>query len=864
MTIHWEHPWVLWALLALPFVWVATRLPCRSDRPGFRMASATVRAILLMLLIFALAGPYSVARRTHAEPPVVAFLVDYSNSVGTDAEGVTEALSRYRAALPAETNVAELAFGGTVEPMAKADSVHRDETDIAAALRAARTVYPECLNRQAILFSDGRSTRGDPERIARELQAAGARVHACPIGTPGPRGPRIVSLTPPSSTTVGQPARAELRLASDWPAELIVQVMDPSGMEQQRETVTLESDRVMALTVQPRWRGAQEWKVVVTDPSASPPMAMSACLPFYAVGAPRVMILDPAPEELGYLRAALESLRLEWEVRSLDQLPSQLHEYDSFDAVVFSDWPGPLLTAEQANALSTFVRRRGGGLLFLGGTRVLPRQWHGSAVEALLPVTFEPEPRKREAPLPRSHVCFIIDRSGSMAGGELDMVKLAFARCMESLPQEAQVSVIAFDTVAQPILQQRPILEKADLIRAVNAIRSGGGTRMGPAVQDGVHLLTATDQARYMIILTDGQTSDEADKGLWQFLAEQMRQSDIRVTGIGIGFGASPRVLKFLAVSTGGEYHFCQDVSDVPAVFLRQAQTITREAEQRAEAFKPQPGPEAAAVRSIAASALPELDGCVSVEARRDPLVQVHLLRDERRALLASWYCGLGRVVAFTSDAKSHWASRWVASPGTAPFWAEIVRWVMSDTRPFRAVMEPRVTGEHVRILVRVVEAESETPASGLRGTGSIEPLGDESGSTTPMVCREMRPGLYEFTGRCRGRETNRCQMRLTAGAEMAVDLTALVRSQQTAELAATGPDLSALESIVREGGGVLDPAPKQVAEYAAASAPHEIIRSSPHWPLLALLAVLLWPVDVAVRRLAGRAPRPSPGPIGV
>jgi hypothetical protein len=188
----------------------------------------------------------------------------------------------------------------------------------------------------------------------------------------------------------------------------------------------------------------------------------------------------------------------------------------------------------------------------------------------------------------------------------------------------------------------------------------------------------------------------------------------------------------------------------------------------------------------------------------------------------------------------------------------------MSDTRPFRAVMEPRVTGEHVRILVRVVEAESETPASGLRGTGSIEPLGDESGSTTPMVCREMRPGLYEFTGRCRGRETNRCQMRLTAGAEMAVDLTALVRSQQTAELAATGPDLSALESIVREGGGVLDPAPKQVAEYAAASAPHEIIRSSPHWPLLALLAVLLWPVDVAVRRLAGRAPRPSPGPIGV
>lgn len=862
MTIQWQHPWVLWALLVVPSVWMAARLTRAQASRWSSVASAPIRGIILALLILALAEPHTMDRRTGTEPPVVVFLVDHSNSVGADVEAATPVLARYREALPAGTYVEELAFAGTVAPKGKLDSVNADETDIAEALRASRTVYSECQNRQVILISDGRSTSGDPTSIARELQAAGTRVHACPIGTPTPRGPRIASLTPPPFTAVGQPARAELRLASDWPAELIVQVMDASGIEQQHSTVAVKGDRVMMLTVQPHWRGVQEWKVVVTDSSSSPPTAMSASLPFYAVGAPRVMVLDSAPEELGYLQAALEPLQLELDVRSLSQLPSQLHEYDPYDAVLFSDWPAPILTADQAGALSDYVRKRGGGLLFLGGTRVQPKQWHASAVEALLPVTFEPEPRKREAPLPPSHVCFVIDRSGSMAGGKLEMVKLAFARCMNSLPKGAHVSVIAFDYAAYEIVRQRPLSEKEDLIRAVNAIGIGGGTLMGPAISDGVQLLKSEDQARYMVILTDGQTGDEGDIGLWQYLAEQMRRNNIRVTGIGIGHGASPTVLQYLAVSTGGEYRFCKDASEVPAVFLRQAETITREAEQRSEAFKPQPGPDATTIRSIQPEALPELDGCVSAEARPDPLVQVQLLRDERRALLASWYCGVGRTVAFTSDAKNLWASRWVASPGTAPFWAELVRWVIGDTRRFRADMEPRVTGDDVRILVRVVEAESETPASGLRATGSIAPLGEEKESTARMTCRELRPGLYEFTGKCRGRGANLCQLLLKAGAETAADLTALVCPQRTAELAATGPDKAALENIVREGGGLINPLPDQLATYAAAPAPHEIVRSSPYWPTLTLLAVLLWPVDVAVRRLTNCSPQSPSDPV--
>ena len=58
----------------------------------------------------------------------------------------------------------------------------------------------------------------------------------------------------------------------------------------------------------------------------------------------------------------------------------------------------------------------------------------------------------------------------------------------------------------------------------------------------------------------------------------------------------------------------------------------------------------------------------------RAPTAEIFLVSDRGDPLLASWQYGLGKSVAFTSDAKARWASDWLEWPGFGKFWSQLVR----------------------------------------------------------------------------------------------------------------------------------------------------------------------------------------------
>ena len=48
--------------------------------------------------------------------------------------------------------------------------------------------------------------------------------------------------------------------------------------------------------------------------------------------------------------------------------------------------------------------------------------------------------------------------------------------------------------------------------------------------------------------------------------------------------------------------------------------------------------------------------------------------------VLATWQYGLGKAVAFTSDARQRWAAAWIPWSGYSKFWAQSVRWSMRQS----------------------------------------------------------------------------------------------------------------------------------------------------------------------------------------
>ena len=147
----------------------------------------------------------------------------------------------------------------------------------------------------------------------------------------------------------------------------------------------------------------------------------------------------------------------------------------------------------------------------------------------------------------RQEVVFVVDTSGSMAGGSLAQAQGALRLCLRHLREGDRFNIIAFENrfhsfAPQPVPFTQKTLEQAD--QWLSALRAYGGTQllqpMLAAVQsvpDGV-----------VMLLSDGQVGNEAEI----LEAVMGARKTARIYSFGIGFRVSAVLLKDLARLTGG------------------------------------------------------------------------------------------------------------------------------------------------------------------------------------------------------------------------------------------------------------------------------------------------------------------------
>ena len=83
---------------------------------------------------------------------------------------------------------------------------------------------------------------------------------------------------------------------------------------------------------------------------------------------------------------------------------------------------------------------------------------------------------------------------------------------------------------------------------------------------------------------------------------------------------------------------------------------------------------------------VPPLGGYVATTLKST--AELVLMSHQEDPVLATWRYGLGRSVAFTSDAKAKWGVLWLRWREFNRFWAQLIRWTLrsgsrSDTVAF-------------------------------------------------------------------------------------------------------------------------------------------------------------------------------------
>lgn len=206
-------------------------------------------------------------------------------------------------------------------------------------------------------------------------------------------------------------------------------------------------------------------------------------------------------------------------------------------------------------------------------TLVLDR---GEKLALLVRITAHAAATARRAPL---DVAFVLDRSGSMAGEKLALVKEAVDVAAGLLRDEDRAALVAFDTdvdLPQPLAPATG-RGKAALRLALHGIDAGSATNLSGGWLAGCQELAgapATEgghRLRRALLLTDGLANEgiTAPHELMRH-ATQLRLRGVTTTTLGVGLGFDEVLLGGMAEAGGGNFQFIAHASELRQFFARE------------------------------------------------------------------------------------------------------------------------------------------------------------------------------------------------------------------------------------------------------------------------------------------------------
>ncbi len=857
-------PLLLLLLLAIPyFVWLGKpRLDVR--RRLREWTSLMLRLLILILIILALAGTQIVRA---ADELAVVFLIDASDSmsdaqmqqaeefVRTAVEGMSPT-DQAAVALFGANALVERPMSGLAELAPISSAPQTLHTDLAEAIRLGLALFPAGKARRLVILSDGAATIGDAVESARVAAASGVQIDVYPLSRPaGVTEALITDVSAPSKIIQGESFRINVNATSTANMPAILRIL-AGGSAVYEEQVQL---RPGSNNFSVRLVGAeQEFAryTVQLQPTQDTYYQNNQLAAFTEIaGSPRILLVsiedgvdadgDAVVDESPQLLLALQSAGLEVERATPAGLPASLSQLSNYASIILVNVNAKELSPSKMNALQTYVRDLGGGLVTVGGPESYGMGgYFQTPLEETLPVDMQIKDQER---FPSVSISIVIDRSGSMGAQEGGVSKIQLAaegavRVVELLNDFDEISVIPVDTQPDNPIGPVSAADKETVINQIRQIGAGGG---GIYVRRGLEaaaeaLAGSSNQVKHIIVLADGADSEQKE-GVPE-LIDSLVAEGVTISFVSIGDGPDVPWLQEMAERGNGRFHFTDRAANLPQIFTQETTSIQRSylVEER---FFPSLVSSSPILQGI--SRVPALYGYVGTSPKGT--AQVILETHQGDPLLASWQYGLGRAVSWTSDATGRWGVDWVRWDGFPTVWAQMVRWTISQGRDSNVETVVSLEGE---LATLTVDARDGNGAL-LNSLGMTANVVSPDGETTAVALQQVAPGRYEGTF---VPATDGAYFIRVAGADSDEET---VVGQTSGWVLGYSPEYQSVEANpallaeiagIGEGRDLSQHETPQLAvfEHSLDSDP----ATRPIWQWLLLAATLLLPFDIAIRRL--------------
>jgi uncharacterized membrane protein len=824
----------LLALAAIVVIWMRLAPPLS---PRHARASLGLRALIVVLLTGALAG-FELQTTPSAQSLIV--VADLSASVQNAQDTELATIQRIIASRQGDNRAGLVSFARDpqVEVNASTDpqfSSFQNQpnphyTDVASALQLAGSIMPGDTRRHVVLVSDGRANLGDAVAEARLLRAEGVRVDTIAVNVP--LGPEVLvdRLDAPRSIATGERADASAVIVSNTNTAATLRWYLDHALVNTVQIQLTAGETTVSQVVQPAEPGFHSVQVVV-DPTFDTYAENNVGEALVqVVGPARVLLVEDTPGAAAGLDSALRSTGLLTTTVAPAQMPRSSADMAAYSSVVLVNVPASSLGLDEMALLQAVTRDLGLGLVVVGGSDSYgPGGYAGTALETALPVQILLPQNTQKPPVA---VMLVLESSEGLQGDQI--IRGAADGVIDQLTPRDSVGVT--NGTGSVVVPLGPLTDKAAVKKKIDSMMLGDPQSYQPELTAAAEQLgKSTASLKHIIMLGDGDPFFRTP----QSVVEGIHAQGITISTVAVG--ADPgggAVMQVIATWGHGRFYQSNSIQDIPQIFLKETNEALKPWIVEGN-ITPRLSSLAAVLPGVPLDSFPSLTGYVATTPRA--AADVVLKSPQGDPLLATWQYGLGRVVAWTSDAQGRWTAALLSWPSANRFFGDMVRYSLPQSSDPALQVETQVQGDHTHLLVS---------STGLSGEAVSVSAVTPDLTDTALTLSSTGPGRFEGDLRTDQVGSYLLHITDTVGAAVKHASTIGLVVPYSPEYLSLGTDAATLVAIARAGGGALLTDASSVFNL-----PVPPVRAvQPIGELLLVLAILLFPIDVALRRLVLRA----------
>ncbi|MCE7974538.1 MAG: VWA domain-containing protein [Leptolyngbya sp. PLA1] len=727
-----------------------------------RWVAMSVRLIVICLIAGAMAEPQW---RREAKDVAVTVIMDASESVPSSKQAEADGYVKDVAAASPDRNnrlgVVTAAKNAYVQalPSKLTRELQRqhlgalDGTNLAGGVRLALAVKPTDAAYRLLLISDGNQTDGNVLQAAEAAKAMGVPIDVLPLRFKYDREVLVDKLVAPANAREGETMNLRIVLISQQPTAGRLNLLmngeavdlDPSSEALAARVELRQGINALEVPIKAISTGPQKFQAVF-EPDVANGRAVGDVLAennkslgvTFVTGQGRVLFLcqDASLASAQPLIRALREAQIDLDIRNAEQLPPSVTDLNAFDAVVLFNQSAYDFTQKAQEDLRQYVHDTGGGVLMVGGPQAFGAGgWIGSPLEDALPVKLDP-PQKRQ--MPRGALALVIHSVEAPDGTFLG--KKVCEAAVNSLSKLDLAGIIEYGWGGGTdwVHPLSPVGDGTKIKRAINNLMFGDMPDFSPSIELALEGLKKADAGqRHVIMISDGDPASPSTT-----LLDKYVEAKITISTVGVyphSGGDTSRMQQISKYTGGRHYHINTQagLAAIPQIFIKEAQTVRRSLIQEGNQIPVQVVLGGETLRGV--TSVPTVNGYV-VTGEREGLALVSLKVKEGDPLLAGWQYGLGKVIAYTSDATSRWNTDWVAWGNYRQFWEQQVRWIMRPGGSANVRVFTETRGDQTLVTVEALDSSGERlNFANFKGRVALP-----DGQGFDVALKQVGPGRYQ------------------------------------------------------------------------------------------------------------------------